>query len=69
LEEENLCDILNDSSRVFNGDETGFFLCPKTKTILAPKDVYKTAVGRDVVERMRKYAAYTHFPNFKKRAY
>jgi len=48
LEEENLCDILTDPSRVFNGDETGFSLCPKTKTVLAPKgskDVYEVAVG------------------------
>ncbi|CAI6359928.1 unnamed protein product [Macrosiphum euphorbiae] len=48
LKEENLCDILNDPSRIFNGDETGFSLCPKTKTVLAPKgskDVYEVAVG------------------------
>jgi len=48
LEEENLCDILNDHSRIFNGDETGFSLCRKTKTVLAlkdSKDVYEIAVG------------------------
>jgi len=48
LSEEGLCDILNDPTRIFNGDETGFSLCPKTKTVLAPKgskDVYEVSVG------------------------
>lgn len=48
LTEEGLCDILNDPTRIFNGDETGFNLCPKTKTVLAPKgskDVYEVSVG------------------------
>lgn len=48
LKEEQLCDILNDPSRVFNGDETGFSLCPKTKAVLAPKgskDVYEVATS------------------------
>lgn len=29
--------ILSDASRVYNGDETNFLLCPKTKTVLAAK--------------------------------
>lgn len=48
LTEEGLCDILNDPTRIFNGDETGFTLCPKTKNVLAPKgakDVYEVSVG------------------------
>lgn len=30
-------DILDDSSRVFNGDETSFLLCPKNKRVVAVK--------------------------------
>ncbi|XP_022833931.1 uncharacterized protein LOC111361769 isoform X1 [Spodoptera litura] len=37
LKENDLFDILEDSSRVFNGDETNFLLCPKTGIVLAPK--------------------------------
>lgn len=36
--------ILNDPSRIFNSDETGFNLCPKNSTVLAPrgsKNVYE----------------------------
>lgn len=46
LSDENLSIILNDPSRVFNGDETGFSLCPKIKSVLGPKgakDVYEVA--------------------------
>nr|CAH7742610.1 unnamed protein product [Callosobruchus chinensis] len=35
--EENYRQILNDASRVYNGDETNFLLCPKNKKVLAPK--------------------------------
>jgi len=34
---EGLFHILSDPTRIFNGDETGFSLCPKTKAVLAPK--------------------------------
>lgn len=37
LEIKGLTDILEDSSRIFNGDETCFMLCPKNKRVLAPK--------------------------------
>lgn len=37
LEEKGLDDILTDPSRIFNGDETCFLLCPKNKKVLAPK--------------------------------
>ena len=30
-------DILNDPSRIFEGDETSFSLCPKTEKLWAPK--------------------------------
>jgi len=33
LSDEKLVDILNDPERIFNGDETGFSLCPKTKFV------------------------------------
>jgi len=39
LVENGLNEILEDSTRVFNGDETGFSLCPKNKTVLAPRGV------------------------------
>ncbi|CAB3234153.1 unnamed protein product [Arctia plantaginis] len=35
--ESNLFDILSDPSRVFNGDETNFVLCPKTGLVLSSK--------------------------------
>jgi hypothetical protein len=31
LKEENVFDVLSDSERVFNSDETNFMLCPKKK--------------------------------------
>lgn len=37
LTETGLFDILNEASRVFNGDESGFQLCPKTGKVLAIK--------------------------------
>jgi hypothetical protein len=43
-----LAEILEDSRHVFNRDETGFSLCPKTKTLLGlkgTKDVYEIAKG------------------------
>lgn len=44
LTEEGLCNILNDPTRTFNSDETGFTLCPKTKTPLAPKGSKEVSV-------------------------
>jgi hypothetical protein len=43
-----LAEILEDPRHVFNGDETGFSLCSKTKTVLGlkgAKDVYEIAKG------------------------
>lgn len=37
LSDNNLLNILNDPRRVFNGDESGFQLCPKTGKVLAAK--------------------------------
>nr|XP_053616420.1 uncharacterized protein LOC128678701 [Plodia interpunctella] len=37
LTEVGLFDILNEASRIFNGDESGFQLCPKTGKVLAIK--------------------------------
>ncbi|XP_044753622.1 chaetoglobosin A biosynthesis cluster protein C-like [Coccinella septempunctata] len=37
LKENDLFQILEDPSRIFNADETNFQLCPKTKTVIAPK--------------------------------
>lgn len=41
--------ILEDASRVFNGDETNFLLCPKAKTVLAAKgsrNIYEVDRGQ-----------------------
>lgn len=46
--DEKLVDILNDPERIFNGDETGFSLCLKSKSVLGPrgaKDIYEIAKG------------------------
>lgn len=37
LTEKDLLNILADPRRIFNGDETGFALCPKTGKVLGPK--------------------------------
>lgn len=37
LIEENLIGIMDDPTRVFNGDETNFMMCPKSGKVLAPK--------------------------------
>ena len=44
LVENGLNEILEDPTRVFNGDETGFSLCLKNKTVLASK-IYKLLSG------------------------
>ncbi|XP_068085538.1 uncharacterized protein [Anabrus simplex] len=50
LKSENLFDILQDPSRVFNGDETNFQLCPKNQKVIAPrgsKNVYEVSMGNE----------------------
>ncbi|KAL7306367.1 hypothetical protein TKK_0001791 [Trichogramma kaykai] len=50
LKERNALDILIDPSRIYNGDETSFNLCPKTGKVLCPKawkNVYEINVGND----------------------
>lgn len=37
LKSENLFDIFKDPSRIYNADETGFMLCPKTGRVIAEK--------------------------------
>ena len=36
FKENNLQDILRDPTRIFNGDESGFMLCPKSGNVLGP---------------------------------
>lgn len=48
LHEKGYFEILQDATRVFNGDETCFLLCPKTGKVLAPKgskNVYEVDLG------------------------
>lgn len=48
LIEQNYVDILKDPTRILNGDETNFLLCPKTKNVLAAKgakNVYEVDRG------------------------
>lgn len=48
LKEKNYFDILNDPTRVYNGDETCFLLCPKEDKVVAPrgsKNVYQVDQG------------------------
>uniref|UniRef100_A0A336L8I1 CSON006613 protein n=1 Tax=Culicoides sonorensis TaxID=179676 RepID=A0A336L8I1_CULSO len=43
-------DILNDPKRIFNGDESGFLLCPKSGKVLAPRGsshVYQVQNGNE----------------------
>lgn len=48
LTDEGVRDILNNPTRVFNGDESNFQLCPKNKKVLAPKgarNIYEVDKG------------------------
>lgn len=50
LQQENVADILDDPDRIYNLDETGVQLCPKTGVILAPKNypaLYNIASGQE----------------------
>lgn len=50
LKEINAEDIMKDPSRILNGDETGFSLCPKTGKVLAPKgyrNVYQVVTSSE----------------------
>lgn len=50
LEEENAINILDNPARIFNLDETGLQLCPKTGVVLAPKNyraMYDVASGQE----------------------
>jgi hypothetical protein len=35
IREKNLEEVMDDPSRIFNGDETGFRICPYTGSVLA----------------------------------
>jgi hypothetical protein len=37
IRENNLEEVMDDPSRIFNGDETGFQICPSTGRVLAEK--------------------------------
>ena len=48
LEEENCVDILDDPNRIFNLDETGVCVCPKSGKVLGlkgAKNFYEIATG------------------------
>lgn len=50
LEERNANDILTMPDRLFNGDETSFYICPKSGKVLAHrgyKNVYKIVKGKE----------------------
>lgn len=50
LEEKNASDILTMPDRIFNGDETSFYICPKSGKVIAPrgyKNVYKIVKGKE----------------------
>jgi hypothetical protein len=50
LEESQVLDILEDPSRIFNGDETSFSMCPKSGKVLAPKgykNIYEVKKGNE----------------------
>lgn len=50
LKKENADYLLEDPTRILNGDETSFTLCPKTGKIVTPrgyKNVYKIIKGKE----------------------
>nr|CAI5818620.1 unnamed protein product [Callosobruchus analis]CAI5818751.1 unnamed protein product [Callosobruchus analis] len=50
LEKNNWIDVMEDPTRIFNADESGFSLCPKTGKVLAPRgwrNLYQVKSGND----------------------
>ncbi|KAJ8927279.1 hypothetical protein NQ314_020282 [Rhamnusium bicolor] len=50
LDKNHCKEIMKNPQRVFNGDESGFMLCPKTGKVLAPrgwKNLYQIKMGND----------------------
>lgn len=50
LEENGAVDVLEDPTRIFNGDETSFAMCPKSGKVLAPKgykNIYEIKKGSE----------------------
>lgn len=50
LEDNNSSDVMEDPSRIFNADESGFSLCPKMGKVLAPKgwkNLFNIKLGAD----------------------
>ncbi|XP_020296543.1 uncharacterized protein LOC109861344 [Pseudomyrmex gracilis] len=50
LKENNLEDVLQDSTRIFNGDETAFSLCPNTGKVIGAKgwkNIYEVKMGNE----------------------
>ncbi|KAI4460717.1 homeobox-like domain superfamily [Holotrichia oblita] len=54
LKQEKLDGILEDESRIFNGDETGFMLCEKWKVTLFNKDDFSKKVLLKVEQKMER---------------
>lgn len=62
LAEENLLNVLEDSTRIFNGDETGFALCPKSGIVIGPagnrEDFYeRTCAEKQQITVMATFSA------------
>nr|CAI5846043.1 unnamed protein product [Callosobruchus analis] len=50
LEKNNWIDVMEDPTRIFNADESGFSLCPKTGKVLAPRgwrNLYQVKSGNN----------------------
>ncbi|KAJ8959559.1 hypothetical protein NQ314_006242 [Rhamnusium bicolor] len=50
LDKNHCKEIMENLQRIFNGDESGFMLCPKTGKVLAPrgwKNLYQIKMGND----------------------
>lgn len=44
FEQNNLIEVLDDPARIFNCDETGFFLCPKAKQVIVQRGSKKILI-------------------------
>lgn len=51
LEDNNFQDVLEDPSRIFNGDESGFSLCPTSGKVLGPKGWKKLYIVKSGKEK------------------
>lgn len=54
-------DILEDPDKIFNGDETGFSLCPKSGKVLGPRGYKNVFIFKNNNEKEKYYGTISIF--------